>query len=403
MQTPFATRPSIEPVQTRSVDVGDGKRISVLHLIYSPGFGGIESIVINWWKHFDRRRFDVHVACFAGDRDRERPFLEVARAAGIPVLLVPWTRYKPFLRCARAVARIAKERQVDIIHTHAYYGDAVGAIAGKLAGVKTVATVYIWGKYELHRQIMHVIDWISIQFVTRVTAHCRDTARKTLVLRQNKKEDIPVLLPGYPDRHQPLDRQERLKRRRAAGVRDEEVLLLNAARLAPEKAQDQLLRSFRIVHDRHPDTRLWICGVGLKSVESQLHALRSELGLESCVDFPGFTADFSGLLDMADIMVHPSHTEGIPQSIMGGMAAGLPIVASDVGGIPEVIRANQSGILVEENNVPGFAESVIELIENPERARALGSAARQAIEGELSIESAVRKVEELYCEMLRPA
>jgi len=376
------------------------KRTGVLHLLYTPGFGGIESILINWWKTFDRREFDVHIAVFAGDRDRERPFLDAAAAAGIPVLLVPWTKYKPFLACARAVAGIVKAKDIDIIHTHAYYGDAVGAIAGKLSGAKTVATVYVWGKYEFHRQIMQFIDWLSIQFMTRVTAHCGDTARKTFLLGK-PPGSVPVLFPGYPHDRPPLPAHERLEKRRAAGIPDDEILLVNAARIAPEKAQDQLLHSFRVVHARFPKTRLWIGGVGLDWLERDLRALRKELGLESSVDFVGFTQDFWSLLDVADFMVHPSHVEGIPQSIMGGMAAGLPIIASNVGGMAEVIRHGRTGMLVEENDVDGFTRTLLDLLADRPRAQALGEAARRAIETELSTESAVRKVEELYRDMLK--
>jgi glycosyltransferase involved in cell wall biosynthesis len=397
----FAQEPALSPhLGERPRKMPDtGKRITVLHLIYTPGFGGIESIVLNWWKTFDRRDFDIHVACFCGDRNREAPFLEAARAAGMPVLPVPWTKFKPFLRCAREVARIASEYQVDIIHTHAYYGDAVGAIAGKLADVKTVATVYVWGKYEFHRQIMHVIDWLAIQFMTQVTAHCQDTAKKTFVLGRSR-DDIPVLLPGYPHKRPPLPPEERLLKRQAAGIRSDEILLINAARLAPEKAQDQLLHSFRAIHDRFPETRLWILGAGLDSIERQLIALRKELNLEPAVELVGFKHDFWSLLDLADFMVHPSHVEGIPQSLMAGMAAGLPIVASDVGGVAEVISHRQTGMLVKENDIEGFSRTVIELLENRNLAAALGQAARKRIENELSTEAAVRNVENLYRKMV---
>jgi glycosyltransferase involved in cell wall biosynthesis len=375
-----------------------GKRIKVLHLVYSPGFGGIESIVINWCHAFDRREFDVFVACFCGDRNREAPFLQATEAAGIPVLPVPWSRFKPFLKCARAVARIVDEHQIDIVHTHAYYGDAVGALAGKLTRTKTVATVYVWGKYELHRQIMHAIDWLSIQFMTRVTAHCRDTARKTFVIGTPRR-DIQVLLPGYPHTRPLLNEPQRRAQRLAAGIADGEILLVNAARLAPEKAHDQLLNSFRAIHTRHPQTRLWISGVGLESVERRLLALRRELALESSVAFVGFRQDFGSLLDVADLMVHPSHVEGISQSVMGGMAAALPVVASNVGGLAEIIDHGRTGLLIEENDVDGFSEAVMGLLADPPRARAMGLAARGAIERELSTEAAVRTVETLYREM----
>jgi glycosyltransferase involved in cell wall biosynthesis len=377
----------------------DGRKIRVLHLIYSPGFGGIESIVINWWKEFDRSAFDVHVACFTGDRDRHVPFMTAAAKAGIPVHEVPWTKFKPFLGCARAVADLVKRHQIDIIHTHAYYGDAVGAIAGKLSGAMTVPTVYVWGKYEFHRQIMQFIDWTAIQFMTRVTAHCRDTASKTWVIGR-KMGDVPILFPGYPDAGPPLTGEARWERRRSAGVADDEILMVNAARLAPEKAQDQLIRSFAIVHRKHPKTRLWIAGVGLDFIEANLRQLRSELGLEKAVDLTGFSGDFMHLLSAADMMVHPSHVEGIPQSIMGGMAAGLPIVASDVGGVSEVIRHEETGLIVAENDEAEFARQMLRLVEDRDLAARLGAAARHAIETELSTAAAVRRVEDMYRDMV---
>ncbi len=377
------------------------KKISVLHLIYSPGYGGIETAVINWVKRFDRDQFDVHVAYFAGDRDRELPFLRAARAAGIDPMPVPWTRFKPFLRTARAVAAIVRRHKIDILHTHAYYGDAVGALAGRLVRVKTVATVYVWGRYELHRQIMQLIDWFSLQFFDKVTAHCDDTRRKTALIGR-RRQDIPVLLPGYPhDERKPPSSEQRLEMRRAAGIADDEVLLVNAARLAPEKVQDQLLRSFRIIHDRYPRTRLWIKGVGLDWVERQLHALRRELGLESAVKFAGFADDFWSLLFMADMMVHPSRVEGVPLSIMGGMAAGLPIVASNAGGVAEVVHHGRTGLVIPKDDEVGFADAVMSLLADPEKARAMGRAARLAVEREHAIDTAVRRVEQVYREVLR--
>jgi glycosyltransferase involved in cell wall biosynthesis len=377
-----------------------GRKISVLHLIYSPCYGGIETNVINWVRHFDRDAFDVHVAYFAGDRNREAPFLRAAAAAGIHALPVPWTRWKPFLRAAREVARIVREKRIEIVHTHAYYGDAVGAIAGKLTDVKTVATVYVWGRYEMHRQLMQLIDWLSIQFMDRVTAHCADTQKKTFVIGTSRA-DITVLRPGFPGQATTAWTGERRReRRRAAGVDDRHILLVNAARLAPEKVQDQLLRSFRIVHERYPHTRLWIKGVGLDWVERDLLALRAQLGLDDVVRLGGFAEDLDAVLGMADMMVHSSLVEGVPLSIMHGMAAGLPIVASDAGGIAEVIHHGRTGLVVAKNDPQGFAEAVISLLERPDLARALGSAARHAVEHEHSIASAVRHVEQVYREMV---
>jgi glycosyltransferase involved in cell wall biosynthesis len=382
-----------------SAPIAGAKRIKVLHLIHSVCHGGIESALINWVRNFDRERFDVYVACFAYDRNREEAFLRAAEIAGISVLLVPWSRTKPFFKAARAVARIVRERQIDILHTHAYYADAVGAMVPLFAPVKTIATVYVWGKYELHRQLMQIMDWVALRFVDKVTAHCEDTARKTARLGF-RADRVPTLIAGFPVEHDSPAPDERRALRRAAGIGDDEVLMVNVARIHPEKAHDQLLRSFRSIHDRHPNTKLWISGIGWEYLEKELLALRKTLGLDEAVEFVGFRQDLWPMLDAADFMVHPSHVEGVPIAILYGMAAGLPIVVSDVGGVFEVIKTGQTGVRVPENDVEGFADAVCGLIEDPARARALGDAARHFVRTDYSIATAVRKVEDTYYEVL---
>jgi glycosyltransferase involved in cell wall biosynthesis len=236
----------------------------------------------------------------------------------------------------------------------------------------------------------------------KVTAHCRDTARKTFVIGTPRTK-IPILIPGYETEHEPPSPEERRRMRQAAGIADDEILLLNAARLAPEKAQDQLLQTFRVVADYSAKARLWICGVGLKSIETQLYDMRKQLGLESVVQLVGFKDDYWNTLAMADMMVHPAHVEGMPLALLGAMAAGLPIVASAVGGVPEIIEHGKTGMLAAENDVEGFTRCVLELLKDPPRARGLGRAARDCVRTELSIGQAVRKVENIYREMLAPS
>ena len=106
------------------------------------------------------------------------------------------------------------------------------------------------------------------------------------------------------------------------------------------------------------------------------------------------------LLPLIDIQVHPSHMEGVPLSICSGMAAGLPIVASDVGGIKEVITSGRTGILVPENDTPQFIKAVVDLIgSSSERAR-LGGAAKNFIEHEYSLAKAVQDLQNSYLEVL---
>jgi glycosyltransferase involved in cell wall biosynthesis len=376
------------------------RKIRVLHLIHSVCHGGIESSMINWIRYMDRENFDVHVACFAGDRNREEPFLRAAGMAGFSVLSVPWTKYKPFLKAARALAKLVREYQIDVIHTHAYYADVLGALVKMFVPVKTVATVYIWGKYELHRQIMQAMDWTALHFVDKVTAHCDDTYKKTIRLGFSPKQ-VSTLITGFPAReHTPLRGAARLAHRRNLGIQDDEILLLNIARIHPEKAHDQLLRSFQLVHAKYPKTRLWISGTGWQYLEDELDALRKELGIEHAAEVIGFKQELWPLLDAADMMVHPSHVEGVPMAIQYGMAAELPIVISDVGGIREIIKDGRTGVLVPENDIEGFAQTVIALLEDKQRAQQLGRGARDFVLNEYSIETAVMRIADTYREVL---
>ena len=375
------------------------RKIRVLHIIHSVAHGGIESALINWVRFFDREHFEIHVACFAYDRNREEAFLRAAAVARIEVKKIPWSVTKPFIKAARAVAAMVRELGIDIIHTHAYYGDILGALTARFVKVKTVATVYVWGKYELHRQIMQLLDWTALRFVDKVTAHCDDTYRKTIRLGF-RAEKVGTLIPGFPNEHARPSRDERLRIRRALGVRDDEFLMVNVARIHPEKAHDQLLRSFSIVHERHPTTRLWISGVGWDHVQRSLEALRSQLGLDNAVEFVGFRQDLWPMLFAADMMVHPSHVEGVPIAVLYGMSAGLPIVVSDVGGLYEIIKHEQTGLRIAENDVEGFAEAVSALIEDCVRAERLGREAARFARNEYSIEIAVANVARTYRELL---
>jgi glycosyltransferase involved in cell wall biosynthesis len=376
------------------------RKIRVLHLIHSVAHGGIESELINWVVNFDQDQFEVHVACFAFDRNREEAFLRAAKLSGIPVLLVPWSKYKPFVRAARAVGKIVRELGIDVIHTHGYYGDALGAFTKLFVRVKVVSTVFVWGKYEFHRQLMQAMDWIALHFVDKVTAHC-DNTRDWTVRLGFSAEKVSTLIAGFPSGNRPeMTAVQRLELRRAAGVSDDEILMVNVARIHPEKAHDQLIKSFKLVHDRYPNTKLWISGVGWEWLENQYKALRAQLGLDGAVEFVGFRQNLWPMLGAADMMVHSSHVEGVAIAILYGMAAGLPIVASDVGSLYEVLHQGETGLRVPEDDIEGFADAISSLIENPEYAARLGAAARRFVETDYSIQTAVRRVEGTYREVL---
>ena len=163
-------------------------------------------------------------------------------------------------------------------------------------------------------------------------------------------------------------------------------MLVNVARLYPEKAQGLLLDCFAEIVRSRPQTKLWLMGVG--PLESALKEHVAALGLEQQVIFLGFVVDLHRTLLSADIQVHSSYAEGVPLAICSGMAAGMPIVSTAVGGIPEILRHEETGLLVANGDGPAFVRETIRLIDDEELRRRLSRRAKEASETEFSLETA---------------
>ena len=374
-------------------------RIRVLHLIHTMAYGGVETAVLNWIRSLDRTRFEVHLVCFANPGNTEAPFVEAAARLGIPVDKITWHRGKPLLRAARTLARMLRDRHIDILHAHNWYADFVALLAARMAPVKTITTLYVWFNYDWKRNLIQRLDQIALRFFDRISAHCESTRIET-IRRGIPPERVQTLICGFETHRVELSVDERARRRAAAGAAPDDIVLVNVARFYPEKAHVFLLESFSMLLKQLPQARLWIAGVG--PLEAEVRATAERLGVAARVTFLGFVTALPELLALADLQVHPAHIEGVPLAICEGMAAGLPIVASAVGGLPEVLADGRNGVLVEGLDPAAFVAAILRVARNPEWAAGLGRQARHFIENDYSLATAVTRVEHTYLDMLGP-
>lgn len=374
------------------------RHVRVLHFIHTMAYGGVETAVLNWVRTLDRSRFEVHLACFANPGGTERPFIDAAQRLGFEVATVPWHRGKPVLRAARALAELLRERSIDIVHAHNTYADLVTVVAARKVPVKTVTTAYVWFEYDSwRRNLLQRIDAAVMRRFDCVTAHCENTRAET-VKRGFDDQVVRTLICGFETHRVELSAEERSRRRAEHGAAPDNPVLVNVARLYPEKAQDFLLECFaRILEDR-PDAWLWLAGVG--PLEGELRYASQRMGVADRVRFLGFVVDLPSLLALADVQVHPARIEGVPLAICEGMAAGLPIVASEVGGLPEVLAGGANGVLVPGLDVEAFSREVLRLIDDRDHALHMCRRARRFIENDYSLRTAVRRVEATYAELV---
>lgn len=373
-----------------------GAPLKITHLLHTMAYGGIETVLINWLRFIDKKRLDVQIVVFANPGGTEQPFLDEAAKFGITAHTIPWSRRKPVFKAAKELKALLASHGSQVLHTHNTYADLVGYVAGRKLPLKLVATIYVWTGQDFgwKRNVLQKISAVLIKRFDLLTVQC-EKARQESVDWGFDLEHVTVLPSGYelpPPSN--LSATQRQVRRAERGVSDDQLVICNVARLYPEKGQARMLKIWKEIVRQNPDARLWIYGVG--PLEAELKELCHELGLEGSVLFVGFTSNLMEELELCDIQLHTSFNEGVPIAICAGMAVGLPILSTAVGGIPEVIIDNETGLLVDSADEAGIESRLLEMIQSPDLCQKLGKGAKRFIDEEYSLNAAVNILAETY-------
>jgi glycosyltransferase involved in cell wall biosynthesis len=343
----------------------------------APGWGGGEVHVLDLSRALGACGHQVTVACKAGTAlERE------VRSAGIPVMTVPLWRAVDLWSAAR-LRRFCVEAGVDVLHGHLSEDWWLGRIAtARLPGTRLVVTRHIsrrWGSNPQKR-------WL-LSGVHRVIAVSRAVAQ---VLARDVPSRLITVVPNGVDVHR-FATAPRGALRAELGIGPDAPVIGMVARLAANKGQDLLLRAAPAVLARHPAARFVLVGGDQRdgSMGRRLEELARELGVAGQVHFLGDRADVAPLLRDFTVAVLPSRQEGLGLALIESMAAGVPSVATPVGGLPELVVDGETGLLVEPESPPSLAEAVNGLLEDPARAGRLAAAGQERVRSSFSLESMV--------------
>jgi len=347
--------------------------------VFITGFhpGGTEQQMTELIVRLDRARFDVHVACFL----RDGAWLpRVERCA--PVTAFPirgFARARTLVRAAEFV-RWCRARRIRVLQTCDLYANTFALPSAAVAGVR----VRIGSRRELNPDktpAQIALQRQAYRFATRVVANSAAAAK------QLQSEGIPLR------RIHVIPNGLASERYRARDIAPVVTRLITVANLRQEKAHDVLLAAIAALAPRHPTLALQIVGDGPR--RAALEAQARALGVANRVEFLGHREDVPELLARADAFVLPSRSEAFPNGAIEAMAAGLPVVASAVGGLLDLIDDGRTGVLVPPDDVTALAAALGDLIEDPARAAALGRAARDDAR-RYSFDRMVQSFEDLY-------
>jgi glycosyltransferase involved in cell wall biosynthesis len=362
--------------------------VRILHLIKARGIGGAEQHLLALLPALRAAGIDARFLSLdaGGDADRLHRALD---EHGIPWRRVP-CRHDVSPRLAYDVVRAVRAERPDLLHTHMVHGDIYGSIAAHTLSIPFVSSRHNDDRYLLG-PFRHV-DRAFMHGVRRMIA-ISDAVREFLVqagLPARKIETIHYgldALPAAPSELTPA----------AAGVPVDALLVLAVGRLIEQKDHATLLRGFAGVRAREPRARLAILGWG--PLEEATWALARELGIADALTLPG-RVEPRDWLARADVFAHTSRWEGFGIVLLEAMLAGLPIVATRVSAVPEIVLDGRTGLLVYPGDAAALSSRLSSLLANPERRLALGAAGRRRALEEFSVARMAGRTAEVYSRAL---
>jgi glycosyltransferase involved in cell wall biosynthesis/protein-tyrosine-phosphatase len=320
------------------------------------------------------------------------------RRMGVHVTVVDERRHGP-LSILAFTSRVLRQQQIDIVHTHRYKESVLGTLAAKRArvprvirtvhGINEGLTGWAGARMRLYETVDRIVLWWFADSVIAVSKRIEETLRTS----------------GYrPGSLRHLHNGVHLGKVKASRTREEvtrelgidpgALIVGTVGRLSPIKGHSWFLQAAQRIVEQTPGAIFLIVGGG--PLEADLAATAAQLGIGTNCRFVGSRDDVYDLIAAMDIFVLPSLDEGVPMAILEAMALEKPIVASAVGGLPEIIEHGATGLLVRPRDDRAMAETCLSLARNREWARALGAAARSAVEKDFSHESNGRALIDVY-------
>ena len=364
----------------------DPADVSVLYLIDHLASGGAEQVLVRYLRHLDGNGVRASVAAIQ-ERDGN-PLTSDIRDLGIAVTTLGIGHLRE-----RGAARLVREHiamvDPDVVHTQLEFSNVLGTLGAARLGIPSVATLHTldapprWSRDALRYRLMTQVLKRRARRVIAVSESARQHHLDIGGLRPDRTITIHNGIDLEPYRNPP-DGSRRRVRSTLAIPADASVITTVAVQREPKGLQ-HMIRAMPAVLTAHPTAIYVLVGDGPHA--ASLAAEVDALGVTESVRFAGATDDVPAFLAATDVFVLPSLTEALPTVIAEAMAASLPIVATTVGGIPEMVRHGDTATLVEPGDDQALARSVIHLLDNPIQATAMGKSAYRSARERFSIEA----------------
>lgn len=375
----------------------------ILYVITKSGWGGAQKYVYDLANNLPKEKFEAVVAA-GGDG----PLFDKLRDGGIRAVKIPGLKrdigFFQELKSLWFLYKIFNQETPNIIHLNSSKIGGLGAIAARLSSLVirhssfVIFTAHGWPFSEdrnlIDRNIIYFFSWLTAALSDRVVNITKADHKQSLNFPLLRRDKFVYVQNGIDlDNRHFLPREEA---RKILGLKKEQFAIGAIAELTKNKGLEYLIEAARHLEFIIPNSKFIIHIIGDGEDKEKIQNQINSLGLKNNIVLAGFIQNAERYLRAFDIFVLPSVKEGLPYVIMEAMASGLPIIASNVGGIPDLIEHGKSGLLVKAKDPLGLAEGLKKLMENPDVRNALGKEAKEIVGTNFRFRDMLAKTLRLY-------
>jgi glycosyltransferase involved in cell wall biosynthesis len=332
--------------------------------------------------------------------------VKAVRAQGVKVIALPTMvrSIRPLkdLRALLSLVWLIFKEKPDIVHTHSSKAGILGRLAAKLAGVPHIIHTphghVFYGHFGIiASKIFLWVETIFSKFTDRMVALTDGEKNDYIKLSVCPPQKLFKIHSGVDLKQYMHSNGNRVEKKRSLGLDQNSTVIGFVGWLLPIKGPAYLLKAMAHIWPEHPTASLVMVGKGELDVDLRAQALK--INANGRIKFLGWREDIHEILPVFDLLVLPSLNEGMGRVLVEAMAAGKPVVASEVGGIPDLVKHGETGYLVRPADERALANGIKKLLNDPESARQMGQRGKEYCR-QFSLEAMIQKLDDLYSELI---
>ncbi|HEB71325.1 MAG TPA: glycosyltransferase family 1 protein [Nitrospirae bacterium] len=370
---------------------------SIAHLIATNFYGGPEKQIVEHIKRVDREKYNLILISYI-DNGASNEIIQKAENEGIRYRTVPMSA--PWdIRAQWKLSKILREENIDLLCAHGYKATVMGWWVKFRLGIPVIGFSRGYTAEDKKVAFYEWLDRCALRRLSGVICVSEGQRRRLKTYGITPKRSWvahnSISVDAMKKKQNGALRNSVFKR---LGVSENEKMIVAAGRLSPEKGHKYLVDAVHKMRESSFEVSIVVCGEGV--CESDLKRRARKLGVYDKFRFVGFRRDINDIFNAMDLLVLPSLTEGLPNVVLEAFACKKPVVATDVGGVPEVVEDGVNGFLVPPERPDLMAEAMAKILGSADEARRMGEAGYDTVKSNFNFQNQAKKLEKIYEEVL---